>query len=104
MVRLASLAMGWALLSACGPSDAPPGNEDALNAVRHMLSQPSGAPVLAFAVAAVHVAQCVRQAEPAGYRCNVELFSAEMPVLGVVRLPMSLRFVARGGQWNAFVL
>lgn len=102
-------ALGATLLTvlmavpACSLLDPPPNDAQALEALRDMGSLTGMSLPPMFSIAAVSVNQCTRQSKPDGHVCDVVLVSQELPILGVIKFPIQMRFIKRDSKWVAFL-
>lgn len=81
-----------------------PNDKDALSAIRTLMGDDLFHLPDNFIVSEVNVISCKWQESPQGHVCNVNLISAEMPLLGAIKVPMQLRFVKKEDHWKAFIL
>jgi hypothetical protein len=81
-----------------------PNDKDALSAIRTLMGDDLFHLPDNFIVSEVNVISCKWQESPPGHVCNVNLISAEMPLLGAIKVPMQLRFVKKKDHWKAFIL
>lgn len=85
-----------------------PNNEEALAAIQFAVAQ--GAKLLAVplprgvTVSRVIVQGCISAAPQNGYRCNVSVATADIPIVGGMAAELVLRF-SKGadGRWMAFI-
>ncbi len=96
------LAMG--LLVACSGS---PTNDDATLAVKQLLLNGGKFADIALpesvGVRSVKIGKCV-DAEPLdGQYCDINIVSEEVPVLGAIVIPLTVRFAKRPSGWEVFL-
>lgn len=99
----ASVLSVMVTLSACSLLDPPPTDAQALKAIQEMGSLSGIDLPPMFSVAGISITQCIRQSQPSGHVCEVLLLSQEIPILGVVKVPLQLRFSKRDSKWVAFL-
>ncbi|GIZ51118.1 hypothetical protein [Noviherbaspirillum aridicola] len=85
----------------------PPSEAEAATAVRRLFFEAGGmfgAAVPFGAIpSSVNLGNCLKQDAPAGHVCDVLVVTEEVPVVGALSLPMTLRF-AKGEQgWQAYL-
>ncbi len=92
------------LLSACSGR---PSSSEATDAVRRLLADGGKLAGLSLpstvGIKTVDVVECVDAKPLDGHYCATNVVSEEVPILGAVAVPMTLRFAKREKSWVAFV-
>lgn len=104
LVRCCGVLFALGLLVGCSN---PPTDEQATTAVKKLLEEGGAAvgyALPAFAkIQSVKVSQCADAAPLDGQLCAVSVISEEVPLLGAMVVPVTLRFVKRSDGWKAFL-
>ena len=103
---LAAWLIGAGVLSLTGCSG-PPSEAEAAAAVRRLFADAGsmfGAQVpIGTVPSTIHIGECLKQDVPAGHVCRVTVVTEEIPVVGAISLPMTLRFAKGEHGWQAYL-
>jgi hypothetical protein len=102
--RFFLISFAGLLLSGCS---GVPSDEEATFAVRSLLA--NGGKITGMAlpsslgISEVKVGDCADAKPLDGRYCAVKIVSEEVPIIGAIAIPITLRFSKRGDSWTAFL-